>query len=213
MRSLWQSQLISACIVVLLHPLNALAFDGRLLDAGTGKPAAGVWVFGQWQVGGGFVISHSACVLAVTRANDKGEFTLVAGDGFLGRLFGQSNRTGVYTYKPGYMDRLPHAETTNDYLIEPDTRPILKRLEYLSYLLGITDCGTQYVLDHKAALLPLYRAIHEEAVGIAKTRREQQVLVSIASSLDLLEIGPDAASAKAKRTSQMLHDQIRRGEQ
>lgn len=214
MRSLWKLQWISVCMIVLLHPLACLAFDGRLLDASTGKPAAGVWVFGQWQVGGGFVISHSGCVLAVTRTNEKGEFTLVGGDGFLGRLFGPSSRAGVYTYKQGFMDRLPQPDNErNPYYIEPDTRPVIKRLEYLSYLLGITDCGTQYVLDHKSQLLPLYRAVNEEAVSIAKTRREKLALVSITSKLDLLELGPDAASAKAKETGWRLFDEIRRGEQ
>lgn len=214
MKSFWKLQLISACMVALLHPLACLAFDGRLIDASTGKPAAGVWVFGQWQVGGGFVISHSGCVLAVTRTNDKGEFTLVGGDGFLGRLFGPSNRPAIYSYKQNYKDRMPRSTDEHDpFFIEPDARPAKERLEHLSFLLGMTDCGTQYMFDHKTELLPLYRDVNEEAVSIAKTRREKQVLVSIAYKLDLLELGADAAFAKSKRTSEVLFDEIRRGEQ
>jgi hypothetical protein len=214
MKSFWKLWMISACMVALLHPLAGLAFDGRLLDASTGKPAAGVWVFGQWQVGGGFVISHSGCVLAVTRTNDKGEFTLVGGDGFLGRLFGPSNRPAIYSYTQNYKDRLPRSTDEHDpFFIEPDTRPAKERLEHLSFLLGMTDCGTQYMLEHKTELLPLYRDVNEEAASIARTRREKQVLVSIAYKLDLLELGADTAFAKSKRTSEVLFDEIRRGEQ
>jgi hypothetical protein len=214
MKLLWKLHWIGACVVMLLHPLACLAFDGRLIDASTGNPAAGVWVFGQWQVGGGFVIGHSGCVLAVTRTNDKGEFTLVGGDGFLGRLFGPSNRPAIYTYLRDYKDRTPRSTDERDpFFIEPDTRPTMERLEHLAFLLRMTDCGTRYVTEHKTELLPLYRAVNEEAVIIAKTLREQQVLVRIASKLDLLELGPDASSAKAKETGSRLFDQIRRSEQ
>jgi len=181
------------------------AYEARLIDGNTGAPAAGVYVVGQWQTGGGIVVPSSGCLLAITRTNEKGEFSLVGGDSALGRLFGPRSRPATYFYAPRYMERMPKPEKEGEpFVIVPDTRSTLDRLGHLVDILSMIDCGTEYVLAHKVQLLPLYRAVNEEALAIARTKKERQLAIGTTRWVDLVEIGSDAAMKKSRLASEAI---------
>src|SRR5205823_4555131 len=89
-----------------------------------------------------------------------------------------------------YWQRIVYTESYKDrYYIESDGRPTLDRLHDLVRILSFTDCGTQYSVAHKEMLLPLYQAIHEEALRIAASPFEQRTLRATQMFIDLLESG------------------------
>jgi hypothetical protein len=144
------------------------AFDGRVIDGSTGKPIADAWVLGHWEAGGGlFGGGGGGCVLAVTRTNQKGEFSLVSGEGFFGRLFGAKERPNIDFLKPGYRARYPEpGADTQPFVLVADERPYRERLDALLKMRANSDCGEDYSFRHRKTLVPLYREMLAAAMLI-----------------------------------------------
>jgi len=194
-RALLALGLMLACV---LGAGRSLAYTGRVIDGSTGKPAVGVYVMGRWETGGGFIVPSSGCTLAVTRSDDKGDFTLSGADGLLGAFFGPSGRPMVFFYKRGYARTNAVPEEVAPWVIAPDGASTDERLARLAQLQGWTDCGVDEVTRRKAELIPLYRAMIDEASDIAKTREEKLKASRLSFWLDVLELGVDAAHEKSR---------------
>lgn len=190
---------VSIGLCALVAASDALAYDGRLLDGVTGKPVPDVWVIGRWETGGGFVHGGSGCVLAITKTDPEGKFTVVSGDSFIGRLFGLRVRPSVELYKRGVRQRFPGPDNdVGPFYVDPEKRAVGERLDDVVKMLSHTDCGTEYRLNHKSKLLPLYREMNAEAQETAKSPRDRESAVLTQRSVDLVQFGSEEADRRAR---------------
>ena len=190
--------LAAVCAVGLVVSAVTSGFTGHVIDGATGKPAAGIYVIGRWEGGGGLVGGASGCWIAVTRSDANGEFTLRRGTGLYSRLFAPRYRPAVYFYKAGYMARFPIPEDQRAPLvIDPVKMEVMDRLAHLHQMQGRVDCGVEEVQENAASLIPLYKAMIVEASVIAETSREKQEAEALEFWLDIAQDGMEVARKKS----------------
>ena len=192
-RALLALGLMLACV---LGAGRSLAYTGRVIDGSTGKPAVGVYVIGRWETGGGIVVPSSGCIVAVTQSDEKGEFTLRGGDGLLGTLFGPSTRPAIFFYRRGYARTSTAVQKEDTFVVMPDPSATKARLAAILDLESKSQCGS--VEWQREKLIPLYRAIYEEAKDIAKEKDELGFLDSAMANIEVLELGYGVAVERSR---------------
>lgn len=184
-------------LMLTLLPLTACGLSsepikGQVLEAGTNKPIGGAIVIARWEKTQSISIADSRTYCAhveSTVTDDKGGFVLPRwrGDAPL----------YLDAYKPGY-ERSKEYFTKQSWkqnidLLEPFKGTSGERLEYLMRQRG-KECGLRD--DYVKKLIPLYRALYEEAKGIALTPEDMKVVNSLHYSIDDLELGTDETNKR-----------------
>lgn len=182
-------------LMALLFPLVACAFsgnaiEGHVLEAGTKKPLPGAIVIARWEktyVSIGH--SSSACVHVESAVTDEqGRFRLPTWRG--------KTPHDLDTHKPGY-ERSPERDGTAgeyDVVLQPFTGTKEERLKYLQRVNSATGCGSAG--ESKKNLLPLAKALYEEALGLAKTEDEKKIVNNLLFSLEIIELGYEVAERR-----------------
>ena len=205
----WRALRIGAAVVALwLHVgsgAQAAKFPGSVIDGETGKPLAGVWVIGHVMTGGGFVQGGSGCEITIAQSGEDGRYVLDTGGGLFG-LLSHSSRPGEYLVKPGYREDARPTYKERDkkpFVMVPDRRSAMEQLMDLAKTVKHTDCGTDYVLENKATLMPFYRAAAEHARRLSQTRREWNVAFAVIEWEYFLEAGSwDRGAQRAREEEQ-----------
>jgi hypothetical protein len=169
------------------------ALEGRVIDGSNGKPVAGVYVIGAWQVNVGLPgRSNSGCSkLEVVRTDAEGKFALSTWSGsILAHLFGDEN-LNVYYYMRGYRWEKQFEAMGETVVIVPDTRPARQQLDRIGDLMGRADCGS--LEQRKAEALPVYRLMYEEAQTMAHSYDERQSLSGMLFMVETLDLGEKPA--------------------
>jgi hypothetical protein len=180
---------------------SVLAFEGRVVSYATGQPLPNVWVVGRWEKGAAHA---SGCVLAISKADQAGNFILENRDGLFGWLFPTRSEPAIEFYARGFQRFHRSREPGSLFMIEPETGNSFERIESLVQLLSFTDCGRAHSDKHKAALLPLYQNVNEEAQSIASSTSERRLTVTTQVFVDELLIGYEEAARKAKAASEAI---------
>ena len=179
---------------------NAAAYEGRLVNGVTGKPAADVWVIGHWTAGGGFgPHGGSGCLLAITKTNHKGEFTLVNREGLIGWLFPERSRPNIDFYQQGFRARKPEPTKEDEpFYFDPDASGNVDRIQLLRKIVAGMNCGEQYSEKHKLRLIPVYRDIANEEYAIATAEPDKRLSSSATFAIDAIEWGHHEAVRRAR---------------
>ncbi|MGE5139254.1 MAG: hypothetical protein ACM3JD_07330 [Rudaea sp.] len=150
------------------------ALDGQVVEEGTNGPIPGAIVVARWDgTVTALVDSRTACVYvesAVT--DDQGRFHFprwYRAPRFL--VFGVLPT--VTAYKAGYEAR-PYEEKVHH--LKPFTGTREERIKYLLRLTGLIGC---YSAAEEKTLVPVYKALYDEARGIATTDKDKGVLQTI----------------------------------
>jgi len=191
-----------ALLLVLLLPLQACAtfagsdVEGQVLEEGANKPVAGAIVIVRWAGStAAFVESRSVCVHVESTTSDvQGNYhtkSWVAQSEMASTPFTQVAPVPT-AYKPGYVYV---RKQDNVIYLKPFTGGRGERIKYLSRLSGVARCGESG--DSKKNLLPLYRALLDEAKSIANTTVEEKKTVEfLLYELEIIEVGYEQATKR-----------------
>lgn len=195
-----------AVVVLFALPLAACAatvsskaLEGKVLEAGTDKPIAGAIVTVRWlgNVGG---MGHGGSVcyhVETTTSDNRGLYSIPAWK--KPSPYGDiAHRHPVHdAYKPGYVFVRVDKEVI--YLKSfAGTRE--ERLTYLSR--AARSCSDKKEIEIN--LLPLYKALFEEAKGIAVTRNDKLKVLYRLRDVERLEVGTDKAWENFRQRKQQL---------
>lgn len=183
-------------------PLIACAYsggpvEGTVLEEGVGKPIPDATVVVRWE-GTAFSFAHtqSVCIhveSAIT--DDKGHFRIPAWRASVQPAGVHDLKPLVTVHKPGYEEyRAPgyvrtEAFKQNIRYLKPFTGGREERLEYLSR--AAVSCS--HVKEIEIKLLPLYKALYEEANSIAVTKEEKIKALHHLKDIEKLELGSTKA--------------------
>jgi hypothetical protein len=183
------SRILRGTVVVFvvslgLHSVSAQAGSGLVLDEGTKKPLVGVYIWAEWHAGVvNPAISKSKCyAFAMTQTDEKGKFKLRDFSwNFEPWLY--DRRRGVGYYLAGY-ELVEKGDT--DPSIVYMRRYVGAPLKYLrSTLNGVgEDC---IAVNGRKILLPLYKAMYEEAKIIAISPEEKVLATYFKNKIGRIE--------------------------
>jgi hypothetical protein len=184
LRVISRAAALAVGIAASLHVTSAAAGSGQVLDEETKKPLAGVYMWAEWGAG---VMSpahaKSKCyAFAMTQTDENGKFRLRDFSwNFEPWLEGRTR--GVGYYLAGY-ELVRNGDTDPPIVyMRRYTGPTLTRLK--SNTVG-EDCIAVY---RRKILLPLYKAMYEEAKVSAVTPEEQLQASYLKNRIDRLELG------------------------
>ncbi len=129
---------------VMLVSEVSYGLEGKVIDGSTGKPLAGVYVIGAWQINIGLPgKSISGCSkLEVVRTDEQGRFALSTWSGsILAHLFGDENLNDYY-YLAGYRWEKGRPISGESVVLVPDTRTAIRQLDRIGELMEKADCGS-----------------------------------------------------------------------
>ncbi|MEX2164324.1 MAG: hypothetical protein WD823_08790 [Sulfuricaulis sp.] len=178
---------LSACAT-----LYGAATEGQVLEEGTNKPIPEAIVIVRW---GGVIptIGHasSVCVHVENATTNKdGHYRTKAwtAPSTVGPapLIQMNIGPGAYACKPGYEYIDTQGQTV---YLKPFTGSRGERLEYLSR--AAVSCS--HIKEIEIKLLPLYKALYEEASSIAVTKEEKLKALHHLKDIEKLEIGSTQA--------------------
>lgn len=200
-------RLLRVLTVMFFLPLSARAhfgtpFDGQVLEYGTRAPVAGAMVVARW-----LATWHSPwqsstecghVEVATTDANGRFHipFWTAHSLGFNVTMGGGPPEPPTSVYKTGYAYYdFPAYFDSPDYkqhvlFVKRFQGTREERLEHIHSLAG-KECGSRD--DYAKKLIPLYRALYNEARSIAVTQEEKHTAGDLHYSLDRLEFGDDAS--------------------
>ena len=165
-------------------------FQGQVVDLGTHKPIPGAIVTWRWQETVSMIAdSQTTCSHIESAVTDsQGRYQLPTWKGY--------EPTFIDAYKPGYVESIEYISTQQKinryvYLLEPFRGTTKERVEYLRNQTG-KECGSRD--DYAPKLIPLYRALYEEARSIAVIPEDKHSVGGIHYSLDTLELGYEEAT-------------------
>ena len=171
---------------------SELFFQGQVVDLGTHKPIPGAIVTWRWQETVSMIAdSQSRCSHIESAVTDaQGRYQLPTWKGY--------EPTFIDAYKPGYAETNEYARTWQFntrfiYPLEPFKGTREERVEYLLNQ-ARKECGSKD--DYAPKLIPLYRALYEEARSIAVTKEDKMVVKTLHYSADVLELGEAEADRK-----------------
>ena len=174
---------LSACV------LSGEAIEGQVLEQGTGRPIPGAIVVARWRGDlFAFVTTQSVCVQVETATTDtQGRYRLPAWRkksdiGWVRNIF-----PVLIVYKKDYR-QTENYRNSMQYL-QPFTGTSEERFEYLSRLAA--SCSDRQEIEIN--LLPLYKALYEEARTLAATKDERLKALYRLRDVERLELGSDQA--------------------
>ena len=182
------------CLCLLL-PLTACALSGQaiqghVLEEGTHKPIPGAIVIVRW-VGSvsKIVDAQNVCVHVESTLTDaQGRYHTPAwsAPSTVGPSFMVSDlEPSMTAYHPGYTFATIPSEKDTVWL-KPFVGSRGERLKYLESFTGM-QCGKRE--DYAKQLIPLYRAIYEEARRIAETQEDKHAVNNRLRDLEEMELG------------------------
>lgn len=180
---------LPACTTTPLQPIQ-----GQVLEEGINKPVAGAIVVGRWigTVSHGIVESRTVCYQVETTTTDEsGRFALPPTEKEY-KYHDGDRYTSITAYKPGYETYSPPGYVRSEEYkrniryLKPFAGTREERLKYIERIKQSTvSCA-----DPKANgknLIPLYRALYEEAKPLAQTREEQSIADGFLSWIKILD--------------------------
>ncbi len=178
--------------------LSGKAIEGTVLEEGTNKPVPEAIVIARWS-GHLATFAHGKTVcyhVLSTTTDENGTYRFPAWKKKITEDW-QKNvdpETVVITaHKPGYEEyRPPGYVRTEEFkrnirYLQPFTGGRGERLEYLKRVSGATGCSDKKEIERN--LLPLYRALYEEAKGIAVTKEDREKVETLLFGLESIEFG------------------------
>jgi hypothetical protein len=162
---------------------------GRVLEYRTNKPIPGAIVVVQWEGNASAVVdSQTVCIYVdSTVSDDQGRYKFDAWRK-PATFSGVSDiRPEVTAYKAGYGERhRPYVVVEGKTYLVQFIGTHQERLEYLRSFRRM-ECGAEE--NDAPKLIPLYKAIYEEARGLAVTKEEQRLLIDVLRNLEDMEYG------------------------
>ncbi|OGI68353.1 MAG: hypothetical protein A2W18_01165 [Candidatus Muproteobacteria bacterium RBG_16_60_9] len=179
-------------------PLTACAglsggpVEGRVLEANTHKPISDVIVVARWKSHlASYAHGKTVCYhVLTTTTNSEGQYQFPAWKEDITADWQKNirpERVLIDAYKPGYhFDSVPR-DRPNDRVLAPFTggRGGERLLEIERTKQATVGCA-----DPRAngkSLIPLYRALHDEAKPLAATREEESIVSGFLSWIKIIE--------------------------
>ncbi len=186
-----------AGLALALTALSACAqvrpIEGRVLEQGIDAPIAETILVALWK-GDGF---HGTICFHVesTISDERGHYRIAPPEitSPHRNLLGQE--VYVIAHKAGY-ERAKESPRGIKYLLRFDGDPS-ERLRYLKTLNLAVSCGAAG--DSKKNLLPLQRAMYEEAKSLVSTNEDKKILETLLWSVEHLEYGAEEAQRRHLR--------------
>jgi hypothetical protein len=205
--------LLPFVVVMLLAPLTACALsgkaiEGQVLEEGTNKPIPDAIVVARWQgTYSAIAETRTVCYHVETATTDAaGRFRTPAWSARTKGPFFSPETVIITAYKPGYEAYLPsgygrtEAYRKNIRYLKPYTGTREERLAYLSRI--AVSCSDKKEIEIN--LLPLYKALYEEAKGLAVTRDDKLKVLYRLRDVERLELGSDKAWENFRRSEREL---------
>jgi hypothetical protein len=175
--------LASVLLLVLALSLQACSeglsggpVGGAVLEEGTNTPIPGATVVVHWlhhQGDSGTVCYH----VETATTDENGKFHVPQWFDPSDNRTIRSPNTTVTVYKQGYGRRaVTWVKTTKDVVVPSFTGT---RAERLKELLGIASVIGCYGYHNEKVLVPVYKALHDEAKGIASTEKDRNALIEV----------------------------------
>ena len=180
--------LLPLVIAMLLAPLTACALsgkaiEGKVLEEGTNKPIPDAIVIARWS-GHLATFAHGKTVcyhVLSTTTDENGAYRFPAWKKKITEDWQKNVRpeTVIITvHKPGYAEYRPpgyvrtEAFKQNVRYLKPFTGPREERLKYLLHFSGLVGC---YGAGDEKSLVPVYKALYDEARGIATSDKDKDI--------------------------------------
>lgn len=187
--------------IVALFPLSACglsggAIKGQVLEAETNKPIPGAIVVVRWHGTWAPPAGTSACYHVESAMTDvEGRYKTPAWTGpFKAGLI--ADYWEVDVYKPGYEEMkgshvVQGGKTDISYLA-----PFKGTREERMRALWSTGIACESAGNSARNLIPLYRALYQEASGISQTKNDRQIVDALLYELEKLELGYEEATKR-----------------
>ena len=150
------------------------AFEGKVVEEGTGKPITGAFVIAKWTHNGGNVVgTNTTCPhVEVVMTDTNGRYKIPAV--FISSFFGTYR--SVYAFKAGLEDVTPlnQNESWRSLRMAPFNGTADQRLASYSGYGYLAGCGDE--ADYTPKLIPLYRAIYAEGKTLKVSLEREQAL-------------------------------------
>ncbi len=198
---------LTFALFLLLLPLTACGLsggplEGRVLEAGTNKPIPGAIVVARWQgTYSQIVDSQDVCYHVESTTTDaQGRYQIPAWkEKSKGLMFSagpwliDAYKTGYETYWPkGYSATEEYKKNIRYLALFKGTRE--ERLKYLQQMNSATGCGAAGESKKNQKLFA--KALYEEALTIANTAEEKKIVDNLLFSLEIIELGYEAAERR-----------------
>lgn len=169
--------------------LSGGAIEGRVLEEGTNKPIPGAIVVVRWHGRvSAFVDSHGVCYhVEMATTDEQGRY-----------------QTKPWRQPREYMVSFDHidADAYKPSYGRPRKLSQVMEIEYLAPFIGTREEGLKFLEtfggmqcgkaeDYAPKLIPLYKAIYEEARLLAVTKEEKKRAIALLRELDEMEFGYD----------------------
>jgi len=182
--------------------LSGSSVSGKVLEERTDKPIDGAIVIVRWKgYVSAIVDAQTVCVHVESATTDKRGNYKVSGwskPSTMGPVF--NVKPVVSAYKVGYGLPGNPAQKDEDVYLAPFKGTSGERLKYLQNRIGM-ECGSRD--DYVKKLIPLYRALYEEAKPLTVTREDKNIVKMLHYSVDVLELGSEDAD---KRLTEGVYD-------
>lgn len=188
-----------------LLPLSACALSGgpvvgQVVEEGTQKPVPGATVVVRWigrtTSGSWFVEARDVCYHVETAVTDeRGQYKTAAWTQEQSKDYTlKYHSLRVDAYKPGYGLPTKPSEKEEIVYLATFKGTTTERLEYLSRISGTSSCGSRN--DSEKNLIPMRKALYEEAKTLAQTEREKQIVEVFLYGLEIIELGFETAEKR-----------------
>src|SRR6266566_6673967 len=188
-------------MVGALLPLQACALssepiEGKVLEEGTNRPITGAMVVVRWvgrttsTLSGLYVESRDMCYHVETALTDtEGSYRTSAWKQEQQKNYSlKFDHFSVDAYKPSYGIPTAPSQKREVFLLKPFTGTREERLRAV-WSSGV-QCGSAG--ESRKNLIPLYRALHEEAMSLAQSQEGKKIVNALQNELEKLESGNDA---------------------
>ena len=177
-----------AMIPLAACALSGEAIEGRVLEEGTNKPIPGAIVVVRWKGRvSSFVDSQGVCYHVETATTDEqGNYQTKAWSQPRDYLV-SFDYIAVDAYKPGYSLPRQPLRTTEVRYLAPSKGTREERLKFLLRTSSGTQCNAAGKSEKN--MLPLGRALYDEARSIALTTEDQKSVEILLFGLESLQYG------------------------
>lgn len=192
MKTLSKCLVYLTMILVSVSPLSACAYsggplDGYVLEERTNKPIPGAIVVVRWQgTAFSFVDTHTVCMhVESATTDDQGRYHIASWRKSAEPVGVRNLEPIVTAHKAGYEWSSVFSE--NVQYLKPRTGSVDVRLIYLLRVSSATRCGEAKASEKN--LLPLKKALYQEASAIASTPEDKEKAETLLFGLESLEFG------------------------
>lgn len=190
-------------LMFALIPLAACAYwggpiEGRVLEEGTDKPISGAIVVVRWQgTAFSFVESPTVCIHVETTTTDKdGRYRIPFWHASAEPPGVHGIEPIVTAYKAGYQwpTRLPKSLGGGDQYLAPFRETREERLQFIQHISSATGCTNAG--NSIKNTLPFAEAIYQEALQLAESKEDKQLLDYLLSDVEVARYGYEEAQKR-----------------